>query len=174
MAASVPGARRDPPVALRRRARVLAFQALYELDATGHQPDVVIGRRVEDEPDLPGAGREHVQRLVRGVREQQTEIDGLIREVAPAWPLEQMSSVDKSVLRLAIFELLHEDAVPDRVAINEAVELAKIFGHDTSPKFVNGVLGTVAAMRESRWKQTVATDVEDALPAGESPEGERT
>lgn len=132
----------------RRRARMVALQALYELDATSHDPAVVLERRIEDD-QTPRAAAEYAVRLVDGVRERQAEIDAHISAVAPAWPLEQMSRVDKSILRLAIFELLFEPELPAKVAINEAVELAKAFGHESSPKFVNGVLGSIERTRRA-------------------------
>lgn len=126
----------------RSRARAVALQALYELDATLHDEQTVIQRRLDEDitPESEGA---YATRLVRGAREHQSSIDALIQRAAPAWPLDQMSRVDKSILRLAIFEMLHEPGLPPKVAINEAVELAKLFGHESSPKFVNGVLGTI-------------------------------
>jgi N utilization substance protein B len=127
----------------RRRARTVALQALYEIDATSHPPQLVLERRFEDDLTPPGAA-EYARSLVQGVREHQAPIDELIVRAAPAWPLEQMSRVDKSILRLALFEMLYVPGVPSRVAINEAVELAKTFGHESAPKFVNGVLGSIS------------------------------
>lgn len=126
----------------RTRARAVAMQALYELDATAHELSTVIRRRLEAD-ETPGDAAEYASHLVQGVEAHREEIDALIREAAPAWPLDQMSRVDKSILRLAIFEMLYEPGLSRKVAINEAVELAKLFGHDSSPKFVNGVLGTI-------------------------------
>jgi N utilization substance protein B len=133
-------------VAERRRARTVALQALYELDATHHDPVVVVDRRLEEDATPTGA-REYVSHLVSLVLSHQAEVDAQIVAAAPAWPLDLMSSVDKSVLRLAIAEMLYQRDVPVKVAINEAVELAKTFGHDSSPKFVNGVLGTIERAR---------------------------
>ncbi len=130
----------------RRRARMVAVQALYELDATHHDPETVLRYRFEDDQTPPPAA-EYARQLVLGTRAHQPAIDAEIAAAAPAWPLEQMSRVDKSILRLAIYEMLYEPDVPSKVAINEAVELAKIFGHESSPKFVNGVLGTIARRR---------------------------
>ncbi|HEX2033780.1 MAG TPA: transcription antitermination factor NusB [Chloroflexota bacterium] len=131
----------------RRRARMVALQALYEIDTTSHEPATVLRRRLEDEETSqgtsPGAAA-YARRLVEGVGQHQAQLDAAITAVAPAWPLEQMSPVDKSILRLAIFEMLYVPEVPAKVAINEAVELAKLFGHDSTPKFVNGVLGSIA------------------------------
>lgn len=134
------------PPGERRRARTIALQALYEVDATSHDAAVVLQRRIEDDATPPAAAA-YAQRLVMGVGKNQAAIDERITAAAPAWPLEQMSRVDKSVLRLAILEMMYMPGIPRKVAINEAVELAKIFGHESAPKFVNGVLGSIA--RES-------------------------
>ncbi|HEU5319101.1 MAG TPA: transcription antitermination factor NusB [Chloroflexota bacterium] len=130
----------------RTRSRAVALQALYELDATQHEEQTVIERRLETDA-TPESEATYATGLIRGARAHQEEIDGLIQRAAPAWPLDQMSRVDKSILRLAIFEMLYEPGLPPKVAINEAVELAKLFGHDSSPKFVNGVLGTIERNR---------------------------
>ncbi|MBI3970289.1 MAG: transcription antitermination factor NusB [Chloroflexi bacterium] len=132
----------------RRRARAVAMQVLFELDATNHDPATVLARRLEDDATPPGAAA-YARTLVEGVREYQPEIDAQIAKHAPAWPLEQMSRVDKALLRIAIFELLYLPDVPPKVAINEAVELAKIFGHESSARFVNGVLGTIERARRN-------------------------
>ncbi|MGH2354303.1 MAG: transcription antitermination factor NusB [Chloroflexota bacterium] len=136
-----PAAPAAPP-GERRRARTVALQVLYELDATSHEPATALQRRVEDD-ETPPAAVAYARRLVDGVRAHQPEIDRQIATAAPAWPLEQMSRVDKSILRLAIFEMLYMPGLPPKVAINEAVELAKIFGHESAPRFVNGVLGSI-------------------------------
>jgi N utilization substance protein B len=132
----------------RRRARVIALQVLYELDATSHDPDVVLHHRLEDAA-APESVRHYAGQLVWGVRAHQASVDEQIAAAAPAWPLEQMARVDKSILRLAIFEMMYAPDVPPRVAINEAVELAKTFGHETSPRFVNGVLGSIERARRT-------------------------
>ena len=134
-------------VGKRRQARILAFQTLFELDTTGHAAGEVLARLLEETP-LPSEAAEFSRRLVSGVLQQRSEIDRIISQAAPAWPLDQMARVDKSILRLAIFEILfNNDTVPAKAAINEAVELAKLFGSESSSKFVNGVLGTVVSRR---------------------------
>jgi N utilization substance protein B len=125
------------------------LQALYEIDSTTHDPMVVLQRRFEDDATPPTAAS-YARRLVLGVRDHQSAIDGLIVNAAPAWPLDQMSRVDKAVLRQAIFEMLFVPGTPPKVAINEAVELAKSFGHESAPKFVNGVLGNIARANVQR------------------------
>ena len=126
----------------RHQGRMLALQLLYEVDLTGHDPDDVLARTFAEQP-APAAVRAHVERLVRGVLAGHEEIDPYIAAAAPAFPLAQLPAIDRNVLRLAVFELLHEPAVPPKAAINEAVELAKRFGGENSGRFVNGVLGTI-------------------------------
>jgi N utilization substance protein B len=132
----------------RRKARIIALKALYELDSVGHEPQESLSRLLEDNP-APADVAAFAQELVAGVLDHQQEIDAVIREKAPAWPLEQVAVVDRNILRLAIYEILIDNRVPVRAAINEAVELAKAFGGESSPKFVNGVLGSVSLMRTS-------------------------
>lgn len=129
----------------RRQARVIALQTLFEADAVGHPAEETLARHLEENPTTEETA-EYAHHLVEGVLRHVDEIDRLIAQAAPAWPLSQMPKIDKNVLRLAIFELLYDNrAVPVKVAINEAVELAKLFGSDSSSRFVNGVLGTIAA-----------------------------
>jgi N utilization substance protein B len=129
----------------RRRARVLALQALFELDTVGHAADEAIDRLVEDAEADPEA-RKFSLELVHGVRDNREKIDDTIRQTAPAWPLDQIAAVDRNILRLAIYEILIDNRVPMRAAINEAVELAKEFGGENSPRFINGVLGSVSLL----------------------------
>lgn len=131
----------------RRKARVLAFQVLFEVDCTRHDVENVLQHVLEDakmEPLL----EEFAQRLARGVRARQREIDEIIQRLAPAWPVGQLAPVDRNILRVAIFEILFDNETPPKAAINEAVEIAKLFGGEASPKFVNGVLGSLMAERE--------------------------
>ncbi len=131
-------------VGARRKARAIAFQALYEVDCTGHEAEVVTTRLLA-EAGLSGENVAFVRGLVSGVIQHKETVDQNIRSYAPAWPIEQIPVVDRNILRLAIFEVLLDNRVPVKVAINEAVELAKMFGSESSPKFVNGVLGSVSA-----------------------------
>ena len=131
-------------MSVRRLARVLALQSLFEVDVTGHPAGDVLARRLA-EHGLTGDGAEFARRLTLGVMDHQAELDGVIAGAAPNWPMDQMAKVDKNVLRLALQELLFESDVPLKAAINEAVELGKRFGSDSSSRFINGVLGTVAA-----------------------------
>jgi len=145
-----------------RDARVLAFEVLYEVDIARHTAADVFERRVAEEGVL-AEDAERPRMLVRGVLQSRQELDALIQTHAPSWPIEQLSAVERNILRLAIFELRHmRDQVPVGVAINEAVELAKMFGGDAASRFVNGVLGQVAR----------SDDAASAPDEPESPGGE--
>ncbi len=128
----------------RRKARIAALKTLFEVDSVDHSPDHILERQLE-EHSLPDDAAEFARHLVRGVMENYEQLDEVIRKNAPAWPLEQVAAVDRNILRLAIYEIVIDNRVPMRAAINEAIELAKEFGGEASPKFVNGVLGSVAA-----------------------------
>jgi N utilization substance protein B len=130
---------------VRRRARSLALQALYEIDTAGHKADDVVTRLLSEE-GLPEESETFIRDIVNGVLKNKEELDRKIIEHAPAWPIEQLPVIDRNILRLAIFEILIDNKVPVKVAINEAVELAKTFGADHSSKFVNGVLGSVSTL----------------------------
>jgi transcription antitermination protein NusB len=127
----------------RRRARIAALQALYESDMSTHAALAALDRLAEDE-NLNDELTSFARALVEGVIEQRSAIDDVIRQAAPQWPVEQISAVDRNILRLAIREILMNNGAPVRAAINEAVELAKSFGSDSSARFVNGVLGSVS------------------------------
>mgnify|MGYP000436243069 CR=1 FL=1 len=129
----------------RRRARAIALQALYEVDSVGHDVEGTLGHLLAN-VELPEESIEFIRELVNGVIQNREEIDQNIRNFAPAWPVEQIPMIDRNILRLAIFEILLDNRVPVKVAINEAVELAKTFGSDNSARFVNGVLGSVSAL----------------------------
>ncbi len=132
-------------VGARRKARALALQALYEVDSAGHDANEVLDHLLAEEK-LPEENANFTRELVKGVIQNRGKIDQNIKSFAPAWPLEQIPVVDRNILRLAIFEILLNNKVPVKVAINEAVELAKTFGSDNSFKFVNGVLGSVSTL----------------------------
>jgi N utilization substance protein B len=128
---------------VRRRARILALQALYEIDTTHHPVGIVLDHRLAEEP-LPEDGEAFARELIAGVLEHQVALDDMIQRHAPEWPVDQMAVVDRNVLRIAIYEFSISHVTPIKVAINEAVELAKLFGSDSAPRFVNGVLGALA------------------------------
>ncbi len=126
----------------RRQARSIALQTLFETDAVNHAPLKVLERHLEINP-VPAEAGEFALLLVSGVVDNRDKLDELISSSAPNWPMDQMAKVDKNILRLAIFEILFNNDVPTRAAINEAIELAKNFGSDSSSRFVNGVLGAI-------------------------------
>lgn len=126
----------------RHEARITVLQALYEIDAAEHSADDVLERYLGNTQMPPGT-RRFIERLVRGVLSERERLDAIIARTAPAWPVPQLPAVDRTILRMALWELLIERDVPVKAAINEAVELAKRFGGDNSSRFVNGVLGTV-------------------------------
>jgi transcription antitermination protein NusB len=134
---------------LRHRVRVTALQILFEVDLTAHLPDMVLERRLQEEP-LSDEGKQFLYHLVLGVWEQRLFLDHLIETAAPNWPVHQMPGIDKAVLRIAIFELLVDQVehTPVKAVINEAIELAKHFGSNNSSRFVNGVLGNVVHRKD--------------------------
>ncbi len=119
----------------------MALQTLFEVDCTGHNYKESLERLAEN-ASLPHETTQFARELVTMVQENKDMIDSLIHKFAPAWPLEQMAVIDRNILRLGTAEIVYK-VVPAKVAINEAVELAKVFGSENSPKFVNGVLGSV-------------------------------
>ena len=129
---------------VRRQARIAALQALFEIDCVHHPVGTVIQERIAG-ISLPIEGQAFLRKVVRGVLEHQEQLDKLIAKYAPEWPIEQMAIIDRNILRIALFEFLVDGSTPPKVAINEAVELAKAFGSDSSRRFVNGVLGTLLA-----------------------------
>lgn len=132
----------------RHLGRIVALQTLYEQDFRVECKDSSfvlsevlernIARYAETIDD-----KEFIDNLVNGVDAEQTKLDDIIRPVAPEWPIEQVARIDRTILRIGVWELTYSAQVPPKVAINEAVELAKSFGGDNSSKFINGVLGTV-------------------------------
>ena len=129
---------------VRRQARIIAMQALFEIDMTNHDPATVLSERFADK-ELPPEGEGFARALVMGTLAHRQEIDTLIARVAPEWPVDQIAAVDRAILRLAIYELVFEGQASPKVVINEAVELAKLFGSDSSRRFVNGALGALVA-----------------------------
>ena len=127
-------------VKTRHQARALALKALFEIDCVGHKPNQVLDYLILDE-NLPEEGARFAHSLVEGVTKNRAGLDEIIRQHAPEWPVDQLAVIDRNILRIALYELQFAEDVPIKVAINEAVELAKTFGSDTAPRFVNGVLG---------------------------------
>lgn len=127
----------------RHKAREIALQVLYEIDAVGHKPEDAMKQilsRIEVSPEVAEFSFE----LVNGTVQNREQLDQNIKDFAPAWPIDQISLIDRNILRLAIFEILHDNKIPVKVVINEAVELAKTFGSNNSSRFINGVLGSVS------------------------------
>ena len=129
----------------RHLARTIALQTLYQWDFNGQSKQNVEETVQENlhnfAPQFDDKG--FIESLVAGVMKNQEKIDALIVKYAPEWPIEQITMVDRNVLRIGIQEMKFDDDIPEKVAINEAIELAKTFGGESSGKFVNGVLGTI-------------------------------
>lgn len=132
----------------RHLGRIVVLQTLYEYEFRSQSEDKsvdladIIARNMERYEDTIG-DKQFVQDLLNGIVERQVELDTKLQPMAPEWPISQISRIDRNVLRMGLFELLYmQETVPPKVAINEAVELAKAFGSDNSSKFINGVLGT--------------------------------
>ena len=142
----------------RRRSRIAAFQVLFEADLTGRLVPEVLNRHLA-ESSLNAEAQQFTRDLVFGVGRHLEDIDDTIRHYAPAFPLEDMAAVDRNVLRLAIYEVLFDTGrAPLRVAINEAVEIAKGYGSESSGRFVNGVLGAVALEAADRHESSEPED----------------
>jgi len=134
-------------VKLRTKARGLALQALYEIDLCNHTPAEVLQARLEETP-LPDELADFARQIIFGVLPLTHELDILIAKYAPEWPLDQIAAIDRNILRIAFWEFAIQMETPMKVAINEAVELAKLYGSDSTPRFVNGVLGSLARHQE--------------------------
>lgn len=132
----------------RHLGRIIALQTLYEQDFRRECNDAsldlgkVLGRNISRYHSMVD-DREFIESLVKGVDAKQSELDAILQSVASKWPIDQIARMDRIVLRLGTYELLHSKGVPPKVVINEAVELAKAFGGENSSKFINGALGTV-------------------------------
>ncbi len=140
----------------RTKARSIALQALYEIDLTGHSPAVVLEERLTETP-IELVLAEFSRQILFGVLDKEQELDNFIAQHAPEWPLDQVAVVDRNILRIALWEIAAQGNKPGntpiKVAINEAIELAKLYGSDSTPRFVNGVLGSLAA-RQNEIRQT--------------------
>jgi N utilization substance protein B len=128
----------------RTRARGIALQVLYELDMTDHLPGDALKIRLEAINGLNPDLAEFTRQIVFGVKPLTKELDEVISRYAPEWPFDQIAVIDRNILRIACWEFAVDGKTPMKVAINEAVELAKLFGSDSAPRFVNGVLGSLA------------------------------
>jgi N utilization substance protein B len=137
----------------RHLGRIIALQTLYEEEFRRDCNDAslnlteVLERNIGRYKDMV-EDREFIVSLVNGIQSKSAEIDGLLQPIAPDWPIDQIARMDRIVLRIGAYELLHGDDVPPKVVINESVELAKAFGGENSSKFINGVLGTLLRQQE--------------------------
>jgi transcription antitermination protein NusB len=127
----------------RTKARSIALQVLYEIDLTGHEPGEVLGDRLVEEP-LDDSLVDFTRQIVFGVLPLVIKLDDFIAQHAPEWPLDQVAAIDRNIIRIALWEFAVSGLTPVKVAINEAIELAKLYGSDSTPRFVNGVLGSLA------------------------------
>lgn len=140
----------------RTKARSIALQALYEIDLTDHATGVVIENRFLETPLNNSNLEEFARKIILGVEPMREQLDQFIAEHAPEWPIDQVSTIDRNLLRIALWEFAVNGETPIKVAINEAIELAKKFGADSTPRFVNGVLGSLAA-RQNEIRQSLST-----------------
>jgi N utilization substance protein B len=127
----------------RTRARSLALQVLYEVDIANHPPADIYRLRLQDTP-LSDDLSDFARQIIFGVLPLTDRLDQIIAKYAPEWPLDQIAAIDRNILRMALWEFAVYHDTPVKVAINEAVELAKQYGSDSAPRFINGVLGTLA------------------------------
>jgi transcription antitermination protein NusB len=137
----------------RTKARSIALQVLYEVDMVGHPPGTVLEERIIEDPVEKNLA-DFSSQIIFGVLPLVERLDNFIAQHAPEWPMDQVAVVDRNILRIALWEFAVADCTPVKVAINEAIELAKIFGSDSTPRFVNGVLGSLAA-RQNEIKQAL-------------------
>lgn len=137
----------------RRQARETALQVLFAIDMGKNEPDFALRNTAEEF----GAGSqelEFAQQLVRGTLDHIEEIDGIISRVSKEWQLSRMANVDRNIMRLSLYEMIFREDIPDNVSVNEAVDLAKIFGGPDSGKFVNGILGKVLEQNKQAKEET--------------------
>lgn len=132
----------------RRQSRTAALQSLFAADVRGTWNNPPL-EWLDEEEDLPESSVEFAEELLGGVSKSQGGLDNVITRYAPAWPVSQLSVIDRNILRIALFELIYTPGTPRKTAINEAVELAKIFGSESSARFINGVLGSAMSGLES-------------------------
>jgi N utilization substance protein B len=126
----------------RTRARSVALQVLYEYDLSNHQVGYILENRLKDNP-LEENLLNFSQKIISGVFPLIKHLDEQISKYAPEWPFDQVAFIDRNILRIALWEIVFDPETPIKVIINEAVELGKLFGSDATPRFVNGVLGSV-------------------------------
>jgi len=152
----------------RHLARTIAVQTLYQWDFNDQKEDIdniLEHNKDEFAPEFDDGG--FIKQLIDGVLKNRPEIDGFITKFAPEWPLDQITTVDRNILRIGTYELKFDQSIPAKVAINEAIELAKTFGGESSGKFVNGVLG---AIYKEMGEKTVDQRPDDKIKAAETTE----
>jgi transcription antitermination protein NusB len=137
----------------RTKARSIALQVLYEVDMVGHPPGIVLEERILDDP-VDRNLADFSSQIIFGVLPLVEKLDSFIAQHAPEWPMDQVAVVDRNILRIALWEFAVANCTPIKVAINEAIELAKTYGSDSTPRFVNGVLGSLAS-RQNEIKQSL-------------------
>lgn len=137
----------------RTKARSIALKVFYEVDMSGHAPGTVLEERLEEEP-LDANLADFTRQIVMGVYPMIDVLDSFIAQNAPEWPLDQVAVIDRNIIRIALWEFAIAECTPVKVAINEAIELAKNFGSDSTSRFVNGVLGSLVE-RQNEIKQSL-------------------
>jgi N utilization substance protein B len=147
----------------RTRARSIALQALYELDLTNHGIDTVLQYHLSI-TELEEKLQNFAMEIVQGIAPIRDLLDKHIAEHAPEWPIDQVSIIDRNLLRIALWEFAVQNETPIKVAINEAIELAKIFGSDSTPRFINGVLGSLAS-KEKEIRSALQAEINNPPPA---------
>jgi transcription antitermination protein NusB len=131
----------------RRKARIAVLQTLYEIDYSHHNVDDVLNRSLEEKTSTEGTAA-FAGELINGIIPRKESIDTILQRFAPLFPLDQIATIDRNILRIATFEIVFSCTAPVKAVINEAVELAKSFGSENSPKFINGVLGSLISNLE--------------------------
>jgi N utilization substance protein B len=149
-----------PAATDRSAARRVALQVLYEVDSADHPYVDIIAARLLENPVSKKSER-YLRRLVKGVQDHRDRLDAIIRQYASEWPLEQIAIVDRNILRLGIYELAAQPNMPVSVVIAEAMELANLFGADGSTRFINGVLGALAAAGQDVIQQILPVESEN-------------
>lgn len=151
----------------RTRARAVALQVLYEIDIVDHQPEIALLFRLEETPLTPDLVA-FTETIIRSVVPLRPLLDAYIAEHASDWPIDQVATIDRNILRIALWEISLYAKTPTKVAINEAIELAKTYGSDSAPRFVNGVLGALAE-REHEIRQDLKNHIGLPSEPGSSP-----
>jgi transcription antitermination protein NusB len=148
-------------VGARRKARIAALQTLFEIDYSDHNIYDVLKRTLEEKNSSEETAA-FARDLIDGIIQYKNSLDSILQQFAPLFPVMQIASVDRNILRIAAYEIVFDCSVPLKAVINEAIELAKGFGSDTSPKFINGVLGSLISNLE-KVKQEICYTTNDGI-----------